>query len=282
MTVKEIFELRRQGRIEEAYEAIRPMYAAHKGRYTTLCMFWTAADIFKKRLEEGRTEEATLIFEALKRVFAYIKDCEPAPDKDGIPVALGEDRRSTAETAAGFMQYAARRMAKVKEKGLQNKEKQSETPADGSLRKSGAELATVTTPEFEPQQQAPDTKPDSKAQLTFGVKQNPERKESSESEEVPENNGEQKTEDVQSLESESSDHLIVSLDDGIIRPIDGINAIQRIILSCIVGHPGYSVPKISDSTGIPQKTIESHVAILISKSLVEHRGSNKTGGYYPL
>lgn len=39
MTVKEIFELRKQGRIEEAYEAIRPMYAAHRGRYTTLCMF---------------------------------------------------------------------------------------------------------------------------------------------------------------------------------------------------------------------------------------------------
>ena len=27
MTVQEIFELRRQGRVEEAYEAIRPMYA---------------------------------------------------------------------------------------------------------------------------------------------------------------------------------------------------------------------------------------------------------------
>ena len=40
MTVKEIFELRKQGRIEEAYEAIRPIYATHKGRYTTLCMMW--------------------------------------------------------------------------------------------------------------------------------------------------------------------------------------------------------------------------------------------------
>ena len=31
MTVKEVFELRKQGKIEEAYEAIRPMYAVHKG-----------------------------------------------------------------------------------------------------------------------------------------------------------------------------------------------------------------------------------------------------------
>ena len=50
MTVKEVFELRKQGKIEEAYDAIRPMYAVHKGKYTTLCMFWTASDILKKRL----------------------------------------------------------------------------------------------------------------------------------------------------------------------------------------------------------------------------------------
>lgn len=62
MTVKEVFEMRRQGRIEGAYEAIRPMYAAHKGRYTTLCMFWAASDIFKKRMEEDRTEEAAKFF----------------------------------------------------------------------------------------------------------------------------------------------------------------------------------------------------------------------------
>ena len=53
MTVKDVFELRRQGRIEEAYDAIRPMYAVHKGRYTTLCMFWTARDMFNLRLHEG-------------------------------------------------------------------------------------------------------------------------------------------------------------------------------------------------------------------------------------
>ena len=43
MTVKEVFELRKQGKIEEAYEAIRPMFAVHQGKYTTLCMFWTAS-----------------------------------------------------------------------------------------------------------------------------------------------------------------------------------------------------------------------------------------------
>ena len=77
-------------------------------------------------------------------------------------------------------------------------------------------------------------------------------------------------------------HLTVSLEDGIIRPIPGINAPQRIVLACITAHPGYSVPQISASTGIPAKSIERHVAALIDKNLIEHRGSKKTGGYYPL
>ena len=77
-------------------------------------------------------------------------------------------------------------------------------------------------------------------------------------------------------------HLIVSFDDGIIRPIPGINAPQRIVLACITAHPGYSVPQISASTGIPAKSIERHVAALIDKNLIGHRGSKKTGGYHAL
>ena len=61
MTVKEVFELRKQGKIEEAYEAIRPMYAVHQGKYTTLCMFWTANDVLKKRIGERRLDEAEKI-----------------------------------------------------------------------------------------------------------------------------------------------------------------------------------------------------------------------------
>ena len=74
MTVKEVFELRKQGKIEEAYEAIRPMYAVHQGKYTTLCMFWTASDILKKRILEQRLDEAEKIFKALLRVLPNIED----------------------------------------------------------------------------------------------------------------------------------------------------------------------------------------------------------------
>lgn len=76
MTVKEVFELRKQGRIEEAYEAIRPMYAVHKGKYTTLCMFWTASDILKKRVKESRFDEAVKIFKALLRMLPSVEDSD--------------------------------------------------------------------------------------------------------------------------------------------------------------------------------------------------------------
>ena len=93
MTVREIFELRKEGRIEEAYDAIRPMYAAHKGKYTSICMFWTASDIFKLRLEQKRYDEARQIFQALKRMLPYVED------KEG--------------KAAASIQNAARRLSRV-------------------------------------------------------------------------------------------------------------------------------------------------------------------------
>ena len=78
MTVKEIFELRKQGRIEEAYEAIRPMYAVHKGKYTTLAMFWTGSDILRKRLTEKRHTEARKVLKTknercLTNYFSYLR-----------------------------------------------------------------------------------------------------------------------------------------------------------------------------------------------------------------
>ena len=74
MTVKEIFDLRKQGRIEEAYEAIRPMYRVHKGYYTSLCMYHCAKDVFHLRIAEGRIDEASKIYQALERLVPFIDD----------------------------------------------------------------------------------------------------------------------------------------------------------------------------------------------------------------
>ena len=52
-SVKDIFEMRREGRVVEAYEAIRRRYAVHHGHYTTICMFWCAADMMSLLLENA-------------------------------------------------------------------------------------------------------------------------------------------------------------------------------------------------------------------------------------
>ena len=77
MTAKEIFELRKQGRKEEAYEQARQLYVNDKGGYASAAMFWTAVDILRSRASEGRAVEAKKILMALERLQPNV------PDKDG-------------------------------------------------------------------------------------------------------------------------------------------------------------------------------------------------------
>ena len=124
MTVKEVFDLRKQGRIEEAYEAIRPMYAAHRGRYTTLCMFWTAADVFKLRLDQKRYDEAEKILEALKRMLPRVEaitkelDTQNATSKKEESKYPWEKKGTQQEgsSAAAFIASATRHLAKATQK----------------------------------------------------------------------------------------------------------------------------------------------------------------------
>lgn len=267
MTVKEIFELRKQGRIEEAYDAIRPMYAAHKGRYTTLCMFWTAADVFKLRLEQKRVEEAEKILEALKRMLPQVEainkelDSErptstptdkPAENSKPLPWEKGDAKTADDQNkAAAFIASATRRLAKA-----QKAEKKS------------PERAPYHSRGCEPTEPKPTTTTE------------PRRGDTSTFNTVLIDSVDEKNTTNSQLLHDYPGHLIVSLDDGIIRPIEGIDAPQRVVLACITAHPGYSVPQISASTGIPAKSIERHVSALIEKNLIAHRGSKKTGGYY--
>ena len=74
MTIKEIFELRNQGRKEEAYEAARAIYATDKSPYASAAMFWTAVDILKIRVCEDRMEEAKKIYLAVERLMPNLRD----------------------------------------------------------------------------------------------------------------------------------------------------------------------------------------------------------------
>ena len=76
MDVKDVFELRRQGRTEDAYAAILPLYAAHKGHYTTIAMFWVGVDMMRLRYQQRRLEEAYKIFKSLMRLYPTMKDTD--------------------------------------------------------------------------------------------------------------------------------------------------------------------------------------------------------------
>ena len=375
MTVKEIFELRKQGRIEEAYDAIRPMYAAHRGRYTTLCMFWTAADVFKLRLDQNRYDEAEKILEALKRMLPNVEavnkelDTQAAAKATSTPAATSDKlpwehdkTKQEGSSASAFIASATRRLSKVTQKS-------QKTPKDASPQGDNIcdnrDICETEIKVLSDANQSNPSNPCSTAdssdscspipineQLTANSRQLMLKEKApkgnnlrdsqdfvSASEQATNNNSEEfaaygtclskqineqltansrqlmlkekapkgnnlrdsqdfvsaseqaTKESLQGKEDKTINsqllhdypgHLTVSLEDGIIRPIPGINAPQRIVLACITAHPGYSVPQISASTGIPAKSIERHVAALIDKNLIEHRGSKKTGGYHAI
>lgn len=247
--------MRKQGRIEEAYEAIRPMYAVHKGRYTTLCMFWTASDVFKLRLEQGRIEEAGKILEALKRMLPRVEEvtrqldseyAAPAKSDEKLPWE-DEENSASSSSAFGFIQYATRRF---------NKETSSCETSDTIEKSTG-----INNPELD-QSTKDNNIQDSQDPCSLD-KTNV-------------------SEHLQPKADDYSGHFTVSLEDVIIRPLEGVNASQRIVLACLVAHPGYSVLQISAATGLPAKNIEHNITYLVDRGLIEYRGSKKTGGYYPL
>ena len=225
MTVKEVFNLRKQGKIEEAYEAIRPMYAVHKGKYTTLCMYIVAKAIFNKRILENRISEAAKIYEALKHVVPNIDD---------------PDGRIKA-----FMQFAKQRLAQV------------EGITDGADNPSKENISAISAFSAGPNKKICDIRAicvtDKPAAgdisaLSAGL-------------------------DKAAIKRGESHACISYSEHELSRP-------QVKVLDCIRSNPGLRVPMISEGTNIPSKSIERHISVLISRNLIEHRGSKKTGGYY--
>lgn len=102
MTVKEIFELRREGKIEEAYRAILPMYKVHHGKYTTLAMFWCAVDMMNlllTRVKGNDLESQHALYEAEKIHISLQRICPQIWDETGACqqtlVNLGEALKTT-------------------------------------------------------------------------------------------------------------------------------------------------------------------------------------------
>ncbi len=254
INVKEIFALRKQGKIEEAYEAIRPIYKEHKGKFTTLCMFWVASDVFKLRLEQGRVEEAEKIYRAMLRLLPFIEDDDKAASKreqsDACisSVECEQARPEVKHSAAGFMRYAEGRLIKASEKfrkryfAIRDKKKRVDIPSDN------------------PSKDINPCDPNNPC-----------------SQEV-ERFSDRFSSDFEAQRPTNAPCIIA------VPRLTGASksAGQTKVLACIKAHPGLKVPGLEAETGIPAKSIERYIKVLIERNLIEHRGSKKTGGYHAL
>ncbi len=101
MTIKEIFELRKEGKTEEAYQAVLPMYKVHHGHYTTICMFWCAVDMAQLHINQGQRAEAVRILKSLCRLYPSLDDSTGAGRHTlmslAIQVAKYNDYKYTTE-----------------------------------------------------------------------------------------------------------------------------------------------------------------------------------------
>ena len=60
----------------------------------------------------------------------------------------------------------------------------------------------------------------------------------------------------------------------------GLNESQKMTLEFIRQHEGCQVKQISSELNVPVDTIDKHISVLVNYSMIERRGSKKTGGYY--
>ena len=70
--------------------------------------------------------------------------------------------------------------------------------------------------------------------------------------------------------------------DALIHGAASANQEHEAINEAIKDTPGINKPKLIKLFGKSRATVERAIAELVSASRIEHRGSNKTGGYYPL
>ena len=59
-----------------------------------------------------------------------------------------------------------------------------------------------------------------------------------------------------------------------------LNDSQIETLSYIKSHEGFNATKIAEGLGKPFRTIDKHIKALLELTLIERRGSKKTGGYF--
>jgi ATP-dependent DNA helicase RecG len=62
---------------------------------------------------------------------------------------------------------------------------------------------------------------------------------------------------------------------------DPVNGVSKDIFEIIKNNPGIQKPAIASHIGKSEATAKRHLKQLVERNLIEYRGSDKTGGYYP-
>ena len=57
---------------------------------------------------------------------------------------------------------------------------------------------------------------------------------------------------------------------------------QKRVYDVVHDNPGLNTKQIADILNKSPRTVEKHLTFLRTKSLIVHKDSDKTGGYYPL
>ena len=70
------------------------------------------------------------------------------------------------------------------------------------------------------------------------------------------------------------------VNEGVNGALSDLSPTVRATYSLIKKYPGLNTPQLASKCRKGDSTIERHIAILRKKDLVEHRGPDRTGGYY--
>ena len=69
---------------------------------------------------------------------------------------------------------------------------------------------------------------------------------------------------------------------GVNGDVKALTLSQKRVYDVVHENPGMNTKQIADMLKKSPRTVEKHLAFLKKKGLIEYRGSDKTGGYYPL
>ena len=62
--------------------------------------------------------------------------------------------------------------------------------------------------------------------------------------------------------------------------VNTLTTSQKLVFDIVRDHPGIKTKQIADVLNKSPRTIENHLSFLTKANLIEHRDSDKTGGYY--